>query len=138
MEGVALVYGPTTDTGYILVSCQGVSAFNVYERSPPHEFVMRFSLGESTNGNVDEVTNTDGIAAAGVSLGKEFPWGIVVVHDDVNEVPGGGVDEEVSFKIVGLEMILGNKGLGPLGKDLLQGVGHGWDPRAQESNTPGA
>ena len=131
VEGVTLVYGPTKDTGYIIVSCQGVSAYNVYERSLPHGFVMRFSLGDSTNGIVDRVTNTDGIAAVGVNLGREFPWGMVVVHDDVNEMQGGGVDEEVSFKIVGLDVILGNeKGLG---KDfvnkLVQGVGHDWDPR---------
>lgn len=133
VEGVALIPGPTRETGYILVSVQGVSAYNIYQRVAPHAFVMRFSLGGSEDRMVDKVTNTDGITATGIDFGmEEFRYGVVVVHDDVNEKAAGGVDEEVSFKIVGVEGILGNKDA--LGKDrvkrLLADVGRHWDPRA--------
>ncbi|KAF8431728.1 hypothetical protein BGX38DRAFT_1228206 [Terfezia claveryi] len=137
VEGVALIPGPTRESGYILVSVQGMSAYNIYYRAAPHAFVMRFSLGDSDDGTVDGVTNTDGIAATGIDLGmEEFRYGVVVVHDDVNQKAAGGVDKEVSFKIVGVERILGNKDA--LGKDrvkrLLADVGTRWDPRAVGEN----
>ncbi|KAF8419167.1 hypothetical protein EV426DRAFT_702023 [Tirmania nivea] len=137
VEGVALIPGPTKETGYILVSVQGMSAYNIYERSAPHAFVMRFSLSDSEDGKVDRVTNTDGITATGIDLGvDEFRYGVVVVHDDVNQKAVGEVDEEVSFKIVGVEGILGNEDA--LGMDrvkrLLAGVGRQWDPRAVGEN----
>ena len=137
VEGVAFIPGPTIDTGYILVSVQGMSAYNIYQRAAPHVFVMRFSLGDSEDGMVDRVTNTDGIAATGIDLGmEEFRYGVVVVHDDVNQKAAGGVDEDVSFKIVGVEGILGNKDA--LGKDrvkrLLADVGRHWDPRSAGEN----
>jgi len=132
VEGVALIPGPTRETGYILVSVQGMSAYNIYQRAAPHTFVMSFSLGDSEDGMVDRVANTDGITATGVDLGiEEFQYGVVVVHDDINQKASGGVDEEASFKIVGVEGILGNTDA--LGKDrvkmLLADVGRHWDPR---------
>lgn len=133
VEGVTLIHGPTPGRGYILVSAQGVSAFNIYQRAPPHAFVMRFALGESVDGQVDGVTATDGMAATGVDFGVEgMGYGVLVVHDDVNEMPDGGVQREMSFKIVGVESVLGDVGV--LGEDrvkeLLAEVGRGWDPRA--------
>ena len=129
VEGVTLVYGKTKDEGYILVSNQGVSAYNVYRRAAPHEFVMSFTIGTSKDGKVDAVSNTDGIAAVGTGLGGKFPGGLVVVHDDSNELPGGkGTSEEASFKLVGLDKILGAEGV--RGRALMEGVDGEWDPRA--------
>jgi 3-phytase len=128
VEGVTLVYGKTRDEGYILVSNQGVSAYNVYQRKAPHEFVMTFTLTASADGKVDAVTNTDGIAAVGTGLGDRFPKGLFVVHDDANELPGGGTSAEASFKLVGLERILGADVVKRLG--LMDQVDNDWDPRA--------
>ncbi|RBR13674.1 uncharacterized protein FIESC28_08092 [Fusarium coffeatum] len=127
VEGVTLVYGSKPDEGYILVSCQGVSAYNVYQRASPHEYVATFTLVDSSNGKIDHVSNTDGITAVGTALGKDFPHGLVVVHDDANELPNGKTSAEASFKMVSLEEILGSKILGK--KGLLDQVDKEWDPR---------
>jgi 3-phytase len=45
----------------------------------------------------------------------------VVVHDDANELKGGGTSEEASFKLVSLADVLGG--------ELLEKVDKEWDPR---------
>jgi 3-phytase len=105
VEGVTVVEGSTPDHGWIIVSCQGVSAYNVYERKAPHKFVRTFAVEGSKDGKVDRVTLTDGVAAMGGALGDEYPNGIIVFHDDVNRLSGGGVGE-ASFKIVDLGEVL--------------------------------
>lgn len=105
-----------------MVSCQGVSAYNVYERAPPHKFVETFTIINSEDGEVDHVTNTDGIAAVGNRLNDMFPSGLIVVHDDANELAGGATAEEASFKLVSLKNVLSEK--------LLGNVDSEWDPRA--------
>lgn len=128
VEGVTLVYGRGPKEGFVLVSTQGVSAFNVYRRAPPHEFVMSFTVAGSTDGRIDAVTNTDGLAAVGTALGSRFPHGLVVVHDDANELPGRkGTSAEASFKLVPLDAILGADAVKDLG--LLEEVDEDWDPR---------
>lgn len=128
VEGVTLVHGATPDQGFIIVSNQGVSAFNVYRRADPHEYVATFTVQASSDGQIDAVTNTDGVAAVGTALGPNFPGGLVVVHDDSNELPGGGTSAESSFKLVSLESILGAEALAEL--DLLSDVDTSWSPRA--------
>ena len=80
VEGVTLVEGASTDDGFILVSQQGVSAYNVYQRAPPHAFVETFTIHANPKKGIDAVTNTDGIAAIGTFLGSSFPKGLVVVR----------------------------------------------------------
>lgn len=132
VEGVTLVVGHTPDKGFILVSNQGVSAYNVYRRQAPHEFVLMFTIGrgEGLYGKeVDAVSNTDGIAAVGTGLGERFPHGLIVVHDDSNQLPGDkGTSEEASFKLVPLERVLGAEVVTQL--ELLAEVDAEWDPRA--------
>ncbi|KAF4977995.1 hypothetical protein FZEAL_5560 [Fusarium zealandicum] len=127
VEGVTLVYGPKPDQGFILVSCQGVSAYNIYRRAEPHDYVTTFTLVETPDGEIDAVSNTDGITAVGVALNKDFPHGLVVVHDDANQLPSGKTSAEASFKMVSLERILGSEVLGKEG--LLDEVDRDWDPR---------
>ncbi|KFY84682.1 hypothetical protein V500_09083 [Pseudogymnoascus sp. VKM F-4518 (FW-2643)] len=122
VEGVTLVPGKTASEGFLMVSCQGVSGYNVYERAPPHAFVQTFTITNSADGSVDHVTNTDGIAVVGNRLNALFPAGLVVVHDDANELAGGGTSEEASFKLVSLADVLKGK--------LLDKVDKEWDPRA--------
>lgn len=128
VEGVTLVQGKTPDQGFILVSSQGVNAFNVYRRAHPHDYVMTFTVTASPDGLIDAVTNTDGIAAVPVNLGPEFPHGLVVVHDDANELPGGGTDESASYKLIGLGEILGAEAYKEL--NLLDEIDPNWNPRS--------
>jgi 3-phytase len=129
VEGVTLVYGKTKDEGFIIVSTQGVSAYNVYKRKAPHEFVMTFTIVAGKDGLVDAVSNTDGITAVGTGLGAKFPKGLVVVHDDANELAGGkGTSAEASFKLLPLDKVLGADVVKQLG--LLNQVESNWDPRA--------
>ncbi|KAJ0158858.1 3-phytase [Colletotrichum tanaceti] len=72
VEGVTLAYGARPDQGYVIVSNQGVSAFNVYRRAEPHDYVTTFTVTGSADGRVDPVSNTDGIAAVGTRLGRDF------------------------------------------------------------------
>ncbi|KAL4866833.1 hypothetical protein BDV12DRAFT_210291 [Aspergillus spectabilis] len=127
VEGVTLVPGKTADTGLLIVSNQGVSAYTVYRRAAPHEHVLTFTIGATDNGTVDGVTNTDGVAAVGAALNADFPHGLVVVHDDANQLEGGGAAELASFKLVSLLDVLGST---EEGKELLKEVDAGWDPRA--------
>ncbi|TDZ13833.1 3-phytase [Colletotrichum spinosum] len=129
VEGVALVYGTKPELGFVLVSTQGVSAYNVYRRAPPHEYVATFTVGASEDGRVDAVSNTDGIAAVGRSLGRDYVHGLFVTHDDANQLPDGGTSAEASFKLVSLEKILGAEQLREL--NLLDDVDANWDPRRQ-------
>ncbi|KAL8349408.1 hypothetical protein RB598_004997 [Gaeumannomyces tritici] len=128
VEGVTLVTGKRPDQGYILASNQGVSSFAVYRRAEPHEYVTTFQVVRSADGRIDAVSNTDGITAVGKALGPDFPRGLVVVHDDANELPGGGASEDASFKLISLEKILGAEAL--KGLNLLDDVDPEWDPRA--------
>jgi 3-phytase len=128
VEGVTLVQGHTPDKGFIIVSCQGVSAYNVYKRASPHEYVGTFTITRGRGGRVDAVSNTDGIAAIGTNLGPAFPRGLIVVHDDANQLPDGTTSEEASFKLVSLGDVLGARQWAEL--NLLEDVDTAWDPRA--------
>ncbi|SPO05151.1 related to 3-phytase precursor [Cephalotrichum gorgonifer] len=128
VEGVTLVHGDEPDKGFIIVSGQGVSAYNVYRRAAPHEYVTTFTIPASSDGKIDGVTNTDGVAGVSTALGEDFPHGLLVVHDDSNQLPGGGTSDQSSFKLVSLEDILDADALEDL--DLLDDVDPSWDPRA--------
>ncbi|KAK4186758.1 hypothetical protein QBC35DRAFT_500441 [Podospora australis] len=127
VEGVTLVYGSSQDKGLLLVSCQGVSGYNIYRRASPHEYMGTFSIAASKDGRIDAVSNTDGITAVASALGQQYPHGLLVVHDDANELSGGGTSAEASFKLVSLEKILGAEGLAEW--NLLGEVDAAWDPR---------
>ncbi|WYZ42530.1 hypothetical protein EsH8_VI_000229 [Colletotrichum jinshuiense] len=127
VEGVTLVYGVKPDQGYIFISTQGVSGYNVYKRAAPHEYVTTFTIAKSSDGQIDAVSNTDGITAVGTHLGKDFPHGLFVTHDDANQLPDGSTSTEASFKLVSLEKILGADVLKSL--NLLDDVDANWDPR---------
>jgi 3-phytase len=128
VEGVTLVVGKTPDEGFIIASGQGVSVYSVFRRAAPHEHVETFTIGESKDGSIDAVTNTDGVAAVGTKLSEDFPYGLLVVHDDANQLPDGSTAAKASFKLVSLEDVLGNEEVSKLG--LLDEVDQNWDPRA--------
>ncbi|KAI8961530.1 3-phytase [Daldinia sp. FL1419] len=122
VEGVTLVEGPSADKGFIIVSQQGVSAYNVYRRAAPHDYVETFTISDNVEKGVDGVSNTDGLAAVGVALEDAFPNGLIVTHDDANQLPEGGTSDQASYKLVSLGDVLG--------EELMKEVDADWDPRA--------
>jgi 3-phytase len=105
-----------------------VSAYNVYHRAAPHGYLATFTIVTSSNGKVDGVSNNDGITAVGTSLGDEYPNGVLVVHDDANQLAEGGTSEEASLKLVSLEKVLGAPAAEMM--NLLQDIDTDWDPRS--------
>ncbi|KAJ3281809.1 hypothetical protein HK104_011264 [Borealophlyctis nickersoniae] len=120
VEGISLFYGKKKTEGYLIVSVQGLSAYNVYERNPPHKYLLSFSL-VSGNG-LDQVTETDGLAVISTGLGKRFPQGLLVVHDDQKTYLNGTVADQTTFKYVDFRDIAKN----PV---IALKTNPGWDPR---------
>lgn len=115
VEGITLVPAKSGPGGYLIVSSQGISSYFVYERAPPHKFVLTFTIVDNEKEGIDHVSNTDGIAAVGNALNKDFPWGLVVTHDDANELAEGGTAKEASFKLTNLGDVLGEERAKKLG-----------------------
>ncbi|EGE86461.2 PhyL protein [Blastomyces gilchristii SLH14081] len=125
VEGLTLIPGKTASQGFLIVSSQGVSGFSVFRRAAPHEHVVTFTIGESADGLIDAVSNTDGVAAVGTRLSDDFPHGLIVVHDDANQLPApGGTAPLASFKLVSLKDVLGNEALADM--KLLDEVDDKW------------
>ena len=115
VEGITLVPAKSGPEGYIIVSSQGISAYKVYERQPPHKYITTFTVVNNEKKGIDHVSNTDGIAAVGNALNKDFPHGLFVTHDDANELAEGGTAKEASFKLASLVDILGEERAKKLG-----------------------
>jgi myo-inositol-hexaphosphate 3-phosphohydrolase len=81
VEGLAIYYGPNT-TGYLLASSQGNDTFTIYNRQPPHSYLMTFRV---TGGQVDAVGDADGIDVLNSALGSRYPQGLFVTHDGSND-----------------------------------------------------
>ncbi|CAG8899451.1 unnamed protein product [Penicillium egyptiacum] len=125
VEGVTLLPGKTPEQGFVIVSCQGVSAYSVYRRAAPHEHVMTFTIQTSADGSIDAVSNTDGVTAVGTALNADFPHGLLVVHDDANQLATGGTAELASFKLASIADVFGQEG-----QTLLADIDATWNPRA--------
>lgn len=115
VEGLTLVTAKNGTGGYIMVSSQGISAYLVYERAPPHEYVTTFTIVDNEEKGIDHVTNTDGLTAVPNKLNADFPFGLVVTHDDANELAAGGTSAEASFKLISLADVLGEEKAKALG-----------------------
>jgi 3-phytase len=115
VEGLTLVTAKNGTGGYIMVSSQGMSAYLVYERAPPHKYVTTFTIVDNDEKGIDHVTNTDGLAAVPNRLNADFPRGLIVTHDDANELAEGGTSAEASFKLMSLVDVLGEKRAHTLG-----------------------
>jgi 3-phytase len=94
VEGLALMRQGTRT--YLMASSQGDSAFAVWRVDGEPEYKGRFSV--APHAGIDAVTGTDGIAAQGGPVGS-FAQGLVVVQDDVDEIPGAS-GERQNFKLI--------------------------------------
>jgi len=104
VEGVSLWEG-RDGGGYLVVSVQGQSRFNVYERAGANRYIGAFQIGAGPGG--DAVSGTDGIAVSSASLGAEFPQGLIVAQDDVNSDP----DATQNFKYASWADVINRLGL---------------------------
>jgi len=119
VEGMCLYYA-SQRAGYLIVSSQGDSRHVVYRREGDNAFVGDFKI--VANGNIDEVTETDGCDVTNFPLGSAFPFGVYAAHDAANN--GASTS---NYKLVPWEAIAGAFSP-PLTTDIA------WDPRAVGKN----
>ncbi len=93
VEGLALYYAGG-GAGYLLASSQGNDTYVVYERRPPHGFLLSFRIADNVALGLDGVSDTDGIDVMNLGLGSAFPGGVFVVQDGSN--PGANQN----FKLI--------------------------------------
>jgi myo-inositol-hexaphosphate 3-phosphohydrolase len=67
-----------------VVSSQGDSSYCVYDRAGDNTFIKKFNILQ-LDGDIDRVTETDGLELVSDALSDAFPAGMMVVQDDVNE-----------------------------------------------------
>jgi 3-phytase len=80
VEGISIAK-LANNTGYIYVSSQADNQIVVFDRVT-NAHVRTFSVG--SNGTIDAVTDTDGVAVETKNLGSNYPYGALVVHDNSN------------------------------------------------------
>jgi 3-phytase len=119
LEGLALYYSGER-TGYLIVSQQCCAEFVVFRREAPHAFVLSFTIVDSPDGLIDDVTGTDGIEVSNAALGPGFAQGLFVAHDTRNEPRNSAY---TNFKLVPWESIA------QAGAPALT-IATSWDPRA--------
>ena len=78
----------------LLASSQGDNSFVVYDLESL-EPLLRFRIAADTQGRIDGVSETDGIAVTSIPL-QDFDRGILVVQDGYNTLPR----QRQNFKIV--------------------------------------
>ena len=96
VEGLAL-WPRGADSGYLIASSQGDSAFAVYDLETGI-YETRFAI---VDGEVDGTSETDGIELYPAPLGEAFPQGVFVAQDDADDTGGQ------NFKIVDLRALRG-------------------------------
>ncbi len=100
-EGVSL-YKTSNNSGYLILSSQGDSKFNLYDRNYPYDYITSFRIGSSKS--IDNVTDTDGIETINFKLSNEYPEGIMIAQDGLNK--DGYKTKRQNFKIVSFKDVL--------------------------------
>ncbi len=95
--------GLTVGGGYLVASSQGDSRFVVYERTGRNRFVGEFVVGGG-RGN-DSVEHSDGAHLVTANLGRNYPEGLLVVHDGERNPTAGDLDT-TGFAYVSWEDVL--------------------------------
>lgn len=100
-EGISL-YKTPNNSGYLILSSQGDSKFNLYDRNYPYDYITSFRIGSSKS--IDNVTDTDGIETINFKLSDEYPEGIMIAQDGYNK--DGLWSKKQNFKFVSFQDIL--------------------------------
>jgi 3-phytase len=96
VEGLALYRMGKTE-GYLIASSQGNNSYTVYDRISG-AYLGAFNI---IDGVFDGTSETDGIAATSLAVGKQYPHGMLVVQDDKDEP-----SRMQNFKLLRLEKAL--------------------------------
>ena len=91
VEGLSLY--KTEDQAFLVASSQGNNSFALYDLADD-SFIGRFEIAAGKQ--IDGAEETDGIETVSVSLGEEYPQGLLVVQDGHNKPDG----EAQNFKLV--------------------------------------
>jgi 3-phytase len=102
-EGITL-YQTSESEGYIILSSQGDSKYNIYDRVTPHSYLGSFRI--VGDGRVDGASDTDGIDVVNIRVPGRFHQGLLVVQDGFN-TDGTDVMNQ-NFKIVSFKKVLDN------------------------------
>jgi 3-phytase len=116
VEGLTIYCG-TQGRGYLIASSQGNNTFKVYDRQPPHRFLLTV---DPKGGRIDDVSDTDGICVASCPTSRLFPKGIFIAQD------GGKFGGKQNFKLYAWEDIAGS----------VLAVNIAWSPRRQPAGRP--
>ena len=100
VEGLT-IYTASEGEGYLIVSSQGASRFDIYSRKSPHPFIGSFKIIDNEELGVDRVSGTDGIDVINLELNDNFKYGFFIAQDDENRNPRA----HQNFKIVSWEDI---------------------------------
>jgi 3-phytase len=103
VEGVSLARGED-GRGVLVASSQGDSTFAVYDVDAPNAFRGSFRVHRS--GNIDGVSETDGLAVAAGDFGPNYPDGLLVVHDGENHGPGDQDEPVSNLKLIRLDQVI--------------------------------
>jgi len=112
-EGVA-IYKTNDRDGFIVLSSQGDSKFNLYDRKPPYQYVGSFSVKAGLGATalpIDEITTTDGIEVINLDFNNHFPEGLMVIQDDVNTVDKESKLKRQNFKFVSFKDVINSLSL---------------------------
>lgn len=122
LEGIT-IYHTSQNTGYLIVSSQGANKYVVYRRETNsaggHDYVTTFRI--AAGASIDGVEDTDGIDVSNAYLGPQFPKGVFIAQDGVNDVGNQ------NFKLVRWDTIASADGLT---------IDTSWSPRAGITPTP--
>lgn len=98
VEGLTMYYA-RGGAGYLIVSSQGANTFHVFNRRGQNEHLATFQI--------DGVEDTDGIDVVNVPLGRDFPFGLLAVHNggapepaNTHPINGFEYDGSTQFKFV--------------------------------------
>ncbi|AXB48571.1 hydrolase [Amycolatopsis albispora] len=86
-EGLTIAEGPR-GSGQLYASSQGDSRFVVYDRTGGNKPLYEFTVGSTAR--TDSVEHSDGAAVTTTPLGRDFPRGLLVLHDGERRPEQGG------------------------------------------------
>ncbi|MEB3211665.1 MAG: phytase, partial [Leptolyngbyaceae bacterium] len=91
IEGLNIYYSDN-GTGYLIANSQGDSSYAVFTREGNNEYLGSFIVG--SNGDIDQVNESDGLDVVNVALGDAFPNGLLVLQDGANDPQNVAEDDE--------------------------------------------
>ncbi|MBF0367569.1 MAG: phytase [Oligoflexia bacterium] len=104
IEGMAIYPTSKNGDGYLIVSIQGISEYAIFDRKST-AYLGSFAITTSSDGMVDEVSETDGIDVLPLAIGSDYPQGLLVVHDHINTSSTAEI-ERGNYKLVSFEKII--------------------------------